>query len=252
MDPTKKFNGYAEDYTAGRPGYASALIDWFYSDCGLSRDSVIADIGSGTGKFAVSFLKRGNEVYCVEPNDDMRAEAERELNGFLNFHSVRGGAEDTTLPSCFADLITTAQAFHWFDADKFRSECKRIIKDGGKVALIWNVRDRSDGINRDLYEVFSGYCPDFRGFSGGIKKDDPRIREFFRGRYDHLSFANPLYYDKQKFIARCLSGSYSIKEGETGYDRYMEELVGVFDRYSENGIVTIANDSVAYIGSVGQ
>ena len=249
-DPTRKFEGYAADYTAGRPGYAIELIDCFFSDHGLTEDSIIADIGSGTGKFAKFLIDRGNEVYCVEPNDDMRSTAEKELSSYPNFHSVNGGAEDTTLPDSRVDFITTAQAFHWFDVEKFRTECGRILKDNGKVALIWNVRDMSDPINQELHDMFSRYCPDFVGFSGGIVKDDQRIKDFFLDKYEYVAFDNPLYLQKEKFIARCLSGSYSIKEGDKDYEAYMAKIERIFEKYSDNGIVSLANSSVAYIGAI--
>lgn len=249
-DTTRKFDGYAKDYTVGRPGYAEEFIECLYNKYSLSSGSVIADIGSGTGKFARQLLDKGSEVYCVEPNDDMRHTAEDELSTYNNFHSVNGDAENTMLEKNSVDYITTAQAFHWFNVKKFREECSRILKKDGKVFLIWNVRDESDGLNSELYEMYSRYCPEFHGFSGGIEKDDKRIREFFNDRYEYISFDNPLYYDKEKFIARSLSGSYSLKEGDKDYEEYMAVITELFDKYSENGIVTIANKSVAYIGSV--
>lgn len=250
MDTTLKFDGRAKDYITGRPSYAEALIDCLYSDYGISESSVVADIGSGTGKFAKHLLERGSEMYCVEPNEDMRSVAERELCGYTNFHSVQGNAENTTLETGSVDYITTAQAFHWFDVKKFRQECSRIIKNNGKVFLIWNVRDNTDLLNQELYQIYSKYCPDFKGFSGGIEKDDPRIKEFFRGQYDSVSFDNPLYFDKEKFIARSLSGSYSLKDGDKEYAEYMEALVSLFNKHSNHGTVSIANQSVAYIGVV--
>lgn len=250
MDATKKFDKRAEAYTAGRPGYAKELIEKLYAGYGMSENSVVADIGSGTGKFAKQLLEKGSRVYCVEPNDDMRRTAEKELGGYANFHSVCGSAENTTLDADFADFITTAQAFHWFDTKKFRQECMRIIKPGGKVFLIWNTRDNSDLINRELYQIYSKFCPDFKGFSGGTQKDDPRIAEFFDGRYEYISFDNPLYFDREKFIARSLSGSYSLKSEDKEYAVYIEALNTVFDKYSVDGIVSIANQSVAYIGAV--
>ena len=250
MDSTHKFDGYADDYTAGRPDYAQSLIDSFYNDYGLTCGSVIADIGSGTGKFAASLLKKGNIVNCVEPNSDMRRVAEIELARYPNFRSVAGDAENTTLESGSVDFVTTAQAFHWFDVLKFREECIRILSESGKVALIWNVRDMDDPLNRELWQIFTDHCPNFSGFSGGMIKDDPRIRDFFRDRYDRVAFDNPLFFDKDKFISRCLSGSYSIREGDKDYEVYMARIIAVFDRYSQNGTVTMGNKSVAYIGSV--
>lgn len=249
-DNTEKFDGYAGDYTVGRPNYAAGLIDLMYDAYGMSCSSSIADIGSGTGKFAVHMLSKGSTVYCVEPNDDMRLTAEKELRNYPNFHSVKGDAEHFGLRPDSVDFITTAQAFHWFDAGRFRKECERVIKDNGKVFLIWNVRDMSSEINQELFKVYERYCPDFVGFSGGIKKDDRRIRAFFDDQYDYVSFDNPLSLDKDKFIARSLSGSYSIKEADRNYDEYMKKIDDIFERYSRKGKVMIANRSVAYIGTV--
>ena len=83
-------------------------------------------------------LERGWTVYGVEPNDDMRKEAEKRLSAFPRFHSVAGTAERTGLPGASVDLVTAAQSFHWFDAAAFKRECRRILSGGGKVALIWN------------------------------------------------------------------------------------------------------------------
>ena len=250
MDTTKKFDGRAKDYTASRPSYAIELIDCLYNTYGFSKSSIIADIGSGTGKFAKHLLERGSEVYCVEPNEDMRCVAENELREYANFHSVQGDAENTTLETGLVDFITTAQAFHWFDVKKFKKECLRIIKNSGRVFLIWNVRDNSDLLNQELYQIYTKYCPNFKGFSGGIEQDDPRIKEFFDGQYDYVSFDNPLYFDKEKFISRSLSGSYSLKEGDREYEEYMQALIAAFEKHANNGIVSIANQSVAYIGSI--
>ena len=250
MDTTKNFDGYAGDYTAGRPNYSTQLIDSIFNSYGLSEKSVIADIGSGTGKFSRQLLDMGSIVYSVEPNDDMRSVAEEELSGYPYFNSICGDAENTHLESGVIDFITTAQAFHWFDVQKFRNECMRILKENGKVALIWNVRDESDTLNQELHQIYTRYCPRFKGFSGGIVKDDPRIKDFFSENYDYLSFDNPLFFDKDKFIARSLSGSYSLKEGDDEYEKYMDSIFDTFNRHSNDGIVKMGNASVAYVGNV--
>ena len=249
MDTSKIFDGYAKDYTVGRPDYAPELIECMYGDHGFSKDSVIADVGSGTGKFARHLIERGSEVYCVEPSDDMRHTAENELSGYPNFHSVKGDAEHSNLEDSSVDFVTTAQAFHWFDVERFRAECKRILKSGGRVFLIWNMRGESDALNREMHEIYEKYCPDFRGFNGGIKKDDERIKHFFENGYEYISFDHPLYLDRDTFIARSLSGSYSLQSGDKDFDIYMSEIEDVFEKNSVDGMVTIANMSVAYFGT---
>ena len=250
VDTRRKFDGHASVYTTGRPSYAKGLIDCLYEVYGLSDSSAIADIGSGTGKFAAHLLERGSEVFCVEPNDDMRKAAEKALAGYRNFHSVRGDAEHTTLEASSVDIISSAQAFHWFDVKAFRKECVRILKEKGRVFLIWNIRDMDAPLNLKLQQLYMHFCPDFKGFNGGIRKDDPRIREFFNEKYDYVSFEHPLSYDKEAFIARSLSASYSLKESDAEYEEYISAIRELFDEYSDQGKVTVANNSVAYTGIV--
>ncbi|MDE6723918.1 MAG: class I SAM-dependent methyltransferase, partial [Eubacterium sp.] len=123
MNNANLFNGRAKVYTQGRPSYPKELIDTLYTHYGVSYNSVIADIGSGTGKLSKQLLDKGSMVYAVEPNDDMRVIAEKELSEYSKFISVRGNAENTLLPDYSVDFITVAQAFHWFDIKKFRLEC---------------------------------------------------------------------------------------------------------------------------------
>lgn len=248
MENTQKFTGLAEAYTAGRPAYSLEFVDALYSEYGFSEKSVIADIGSGTGKFAEQLLKRGSRVYCVEPNDDMRNTAIKELCKYENFKAVKGTASETELNDNVVDYITVAQAFHWFDVSEFKRECTRILRENGFVFLIWNVRDMSNIVNQTSYEIFSKYCPDFRGFSGGMQKDDVRIKEFFDDEYEYVEFDNPLFYNKEKFISRSLSGSYSLKPGDKDYQEYVEQLSNLFDQNEDNGVLALANKTVAYIG----
>ncbi len=250
MDNTQNFSGRADNYLIGRPAYAELFIEYLYSEQGCSDRSIIADIGSGTGKFARQLLDKGSTVSCVEPNEDMRNAAIKELCRYEKFNSVNGSAADSMLEDKTADFVTAAQAFHWFDVDMFYKECKRILKPDGKVILIWNMRDTSAEINRFSYDIYAEYCPAFRGFSGGIQKDDERIKQFFHNKYEYIEFDNPLIYDKDKFIRRSLSGSYSLKCGDDNYQEYMEALSRLFDKYAKDDVVTVPNKTVAYIGSV--
>ncbi len=250
MDATKKFNGIANEYTQSRPSYATEFIDCLFDKYEFSASSVVADIGSGTGKFAKQLLDKGCNVICVEPNTDMLLVAEKELCEYPNFKSAAGSAEKTKLPDNSVDLITTAQAFHWFDTKSFKEECSRIIKPNGKAFLIWNTRDTEALINQKLHSVYSKYCPNFKGFSGGTKPHDDRIKYFFDNNYEYITFDNPLYFDREKFINRSLSGSYSLKKGDSNFDLYIEEIENIFDEFETDGIVKIENQTVAYIGTV--
>ena len=250
MNSTQNFSGLANVYTLGRPTYAMEFIDVIYSQYGVSEESVIADIGSGTGKFAKQLLDKGSTDYGVEPNADMREVAIKELEHYAKFKAVNGTASQTTLNNSSINFITVAQAFHWFNVAEFKQECKRILQKDGLVFLVWNMRDMSSRVNQISYEIYEKYCPNFNGFGGGIQKDDTRIKEFFDNDYKYVEFQNPLFYDKETFIKRSLSGSYSLKEGDENYSEYVQKLSELFDNYEDNGYLEMANNTVVYIGKI--
>lgn len=247
MDNIRNFNGRAEDYVIGRPAYADDFIDYLYFKRGFSDKSIIADVGSGTGKFAKQLLDKGSFVFCIEPNEEMRNTAIKELGAYEKFKSIKGTASETTLADHSVDFVTVAQAFHWFDVDLFQKECKRILKPRGKVILIWNMRDMSAEVNKASYDIYAKYCPKFHGFGGGIQKNDERIKHFFDNKYQYIEFNHSLFYDKDKFISRSLSGSYSLKSGDENYRQYIAELSMLFDTYSMEGVLEMPNQTVAYI-----
>jgi SAM-dependent methyltransferase len=113
--PTERFSSRVANYARYRPSYPQAAIDLLAARCGLSPTAVVADVGSGTGILTEQLLAGGAEVMAVEPNDGMRAAAAARLGARSRFHSVRGTAEATTLPSGSIDLWLAGQAFHWFE-----------------------------------------------------------------------------------------------------------------------------------------
>ena len=146
-----KFDGMGKIYDKFRPTYPQTFIKYLRSDVGVCKKSTVADIGSGTGILTRQLLEICKNVIAVEPNSDMRVVAEKNLNNFVNFTSVNGTAENTTLGSKSVDFITVAQAFHWFDRMKFKAECNRILIPKGKVILVWNRRDDNAEFYRMLY-----------------------------------------------------------------------------------------------------
>ncbi|MBP1550806.1 MAG: class I SAM-dependent methyltransferase, partial [Oscillospiraceae bacterium] len=229
--------------------YSVELIEYLKSEI-ITKHSVIADIGCGTGKFTKQLLEIGNKVYGVEPNHNMLDTAKCELEKFNNFIPVNGSSSATVLIENSIDIITVAQAFHWFDVKEFYRECKRILKPNGYIILIWNTRDLSDTLNKDSYKIFEKYCPEFKGFSGGMTEDDIRIKDFFNNRYKKLCFENPIVYTKETFIKRCLSASYSLTVNDNRFMEYIEELDKLFEKYSVSGTLIMKNYTIAYIGTL--
>src|SRR4028119_2421500 len=121
-DPTKRFTDRVANYVAYRPKYPAEVLEFMRAELSLSPSSIIADVGAGTGILTEMFLRNGNTVFAVEPNEAMRAAAENLLGACPKFRGVAGTAEATTLAVRSVDFITAAQAFHWFDAEHTRRE----------------------------------------------------------------------------------------------------------------------------------
>jgi ubiquinone/menaquinone biosynthesis C-methylase UbiE len=250
MDTAREFNGMALVYAKGRPAYADTFIDELYKKYGLSDKSIIADVGSGTGKFAKQIIEQGSFVYCVEPNEDMRNQAIQDLRKYSNYTLVGGDAANTNLQDHSVDFVTAAQAFHWFDVVLFKHECRRILKPGGKVFLIWNMRDMDSKLNQNCYETYKKYCPKFNGFSRGLQRNDEKIKSFFDHTYEVVEYDNPLCYDKDTFLNRSLSSSYSLKKQDINYGEFVNNLELIFDEYANDGFITMSNKTDVYIGMV--
>ena len=149
---TTRFFDRVEDYIKYRPGYPKQIIGILSHKIGLNQNSIIADIGSGTGISSNLFLTNGNKVYAVEPNKEMREAAELIYATNSNFISVNGTAEKTNLKERSVDIIFCAQAFHWFNSNKAKKEFNRVLKPSGHIVLAWNVRKENDGFQKD-YEI---------------------------------------------------------------------------------------------------
>ncbi|RXJ02465.1 SAM-dependent methyltransferase [Anaerobacillus alkaliphilus] len=250
MDNTHKFNGKAGIYSLYRPDYPDQLIKDIIEEFHLNKNSLIADIGSGTGIFSKKLLKFQLQVVAVEPNEEMRDVAKSELNEYTRFTSINGTAENTTLEANSIDIITVAQAFHWFNQGKFKKECQRILKPGGKVFIVFNNRDIHSDVSKEIISIFKKYCSDFRGFSNGIEEDLDVYNNFFTTDYSYNSYDFPLLYDKSSFIGRHLSASYALKEGDPLYPQFLEEFSNLFDFYQKDGILHLPNVTKSYWGSV--
>jgi SAM-dependent methyltransferase len=251
MKPTDKFSGKADVYSKSRPSYPTEYIDYLLSVNSLNKTSRIADIGSGTGILTRQLLERGVSVAAVEPNDDMRTKAEQDLQQYEHFTSIKGSAEDTSLPDKSIDIVIAAQAFHWFDQDKFKLECKRILKQEAKVALVWNSRDFTSPLIKENAEIFKKYCPNFYGFSGGIGEGGEIFNQFFRdGQFEYTKIPNDLVMDFEGFLGRNLSASYSLKESDKEFEFFVEAITNLFEKYSHNGKIVMPNYTRSYLGKV--
>lgn len=168
-----------QDYIKYRPAYPQAILQLLIDECALTKNTVIADVGSGTGLLSKLCLDHGNAVYGVEPNHAMRLAAEECLKDYPKFHSINGAAEATTLATHSVDLITVGTAFHWFDIEKTKIEFRRILKIGGWVVLVWNVRNvEQSSLQRDYEKLILKYGTDYK-ISSARKFNKTAVEQFF-------------------------------------------------------------------------
>jgi len=250
MNTLDRFSNRVDNYIRYRPGYPDEVLVFLKQENILEPGSVIADIGSGTGISAQLFLNE-NVVYGVEPNREMRGAAERLLAGSSNFKSIAATAEATTLTDESVDLIIAGQAFHWFDKQKCREEFKRILKPEGTVALMWNDR-RTDSTPflRSYEDFIKMFATDY--LEVNHKNIDKKVFDDFFGKenYRVKSFNNFQYFDLEGLKGRILSSSYMPAEGHKDFDYMMYVLRKIFNRFQENGKVTIEYDTNIYYGTL--
>lgn len=238
-----------ENYARYRPGYPQEILDLPRERYGLTRDSEVADIGSGTGALARMFLENGNRVHGVEPNAEMRLAGERLLAEFSRFTSVAATAEATTLPARSVDFVTAGQAFHWFDPGPARREFGRILKPGGRVLLVWNARRKEKtGFSGAYKRILQTHGTDYAEVEHGRRGSSENVRDFFAPMpVEAWSFENTQRLDLASLKGRVLSSSYVPAEGETGCVEMLADLEDTFRRYHDGGTVTVRYDTRIYV-----
>lgn len=245
-DTIERFSNRVDNYVKFRPGYPSEVLQLFRYEMGLQPDWIIADVGSGTGISAKMFLENGNQVFGVEPNETMRSAGEDFLAGFPKFRSISGTAENTTLLDGSVDLVVAAQAFHWFDPEKARAEFKRILKENGFVALIWNERQLNTAPFLAEYEHF------LLKFANDYTKvrheniDEEKLFEFFQQEFRRATFKNTQIFDFDGLKGRVLSSSYMPIEINESYEPMIAELRVLFAKHAENGKIELSYDTAVF------
>ena len=248
MNSVDRFSSRVENYAKFRPGYPPGILDVLKSDCGLTKESVIADVGSGTGLLSQVFLKNGNVVFGIEPNQLMRAKANDLLKEYANFRSVAATAETTTLPDGSVDFITAGQAFHWFDREAAKQEFIRILKPKGWVVLVWNARRLDEtAFLRDYEGLLLRYSPDYPVVRH--ENVDEGIAGFFAPEAMKLvSLENSQRFDFEALKGRLCSSSYAPEPGNSNFELMLRELQDIFNAYNENGVVDFDYDTRIYYG----
>lgn len=243
---TARFSNRVENYQKFRPAYPPELIEFLRGELGLNRNSIVADIGSGTGIFAKMLLDANCTVFGVEPNREMRAAGAEFLKDFDKFTSVDGAAENTNLPDDSVDFITAAQAFHWFKPERARDEFKRILRRNGFVVLIWNLRNLDANVFSREYESFLiEYGDDYQKIRLNYAHEH-EIAAFFDNDLKTKNFQNAQTLDLDGLTGRTLSSSFMPTETDVNFEPMTGALETLFEKHERDGKITIYYDTKVF------
>ena len=225
------------------------MATFAHVECGVAPGATVADIGAGTGISTKLFLDAGHPVVAVEPNAAMREAADRYLADHAGYRSVAGTAEDTTLETASVDLVTAAQAFHWFEKAGARREFARILKPRGKIMLFWNIRLVKGSAFLEGYEaLLREFSPDYASVAETWPDDDAMADWFGDGFEQKTVFPNAQLLDYDGLRGRLASSSYAPKPGDAHHEPMLAVLRNLFDATQRDGRVNFACETRVYAG----
>jgi SAM-dependent methyltransferase len=246
--PKSAFSEKVADYAASRPDYPAELLTLLKEVSPPAAEAVVADVGAGTGLLTRDLLKNGYRVVAVDPNLPMRQAADLLLGHMPGYRSVDGCAESMPLAAESVQMITAAQAFHWFDVDRARAEFLRVLTPQGQVALIWN-----DWVPTDpLRLAFDQLSREF----GGAKRaamlaheDRLYVPRFFGATQPKLfTWPHAHFLDEAGLQSLVFSRSYIPARTTPEGKQVADQVRDLFRRFSADGKVAVRYHTVAIIG----
>ncbi|MEW9623513.1 class I SAM-dependent methyltransferase [Rhodanobacter geophilus] len=251
MKSTERFSDRVADYVRYRPGYPTAMLDWLRREQGVTPAWKVADVGAGTGISCKLFLDAGHAVTAVEPNAAMREAALAWLGDRSGFNAIAGTSDATTLPDACVDLVTVAQAFHWFDPASTRREFARILRPGGLAAIFWNSRRLTGTPFLEGYEaLLQRHGTDYTSVAERYADDD-RMRAWFgSGWRGTARFEHKQLLDFDALRGRLMSSSYAPKEGHPQHAPMIAALRELFERCQRDGRVSFDYDTRIIVGTL--
>ncbi|MDQ6941966.1 MAG: class I SAM-dependent methyltransferase [Candidatus Eremiobacteraeota bacterium] len=245
MSFTARFADRAGDYVAGRPSYPAAAVDALFDGLGDARDVLAADLGAGTGISSRLLAERGAQVLAIEPNQAMREAAEPHPR----VEWIAGTAEWTGLDEASIDLVTAFQAFHWFDQIKALREMVRILRPGGRAAVVYNERDEHDPFTAAYGDLVRAHQTDE---TERRRADGLEAFSAFEGWHARrrVEVRNEQPLDLDGVLARARSTSYLPKTGPKA-DEVHAAIRALFGQHAPNGCVVMTMRTIVAIGDVG-
>jgi SAM-dependent methyltransferase len=225
--PFTAFAEVAGAYERGRPTYSEDAVRWLVGE--EPRD--VVDLGAGTGKLTRVLAALGHRVTAVEPLDAMRGQLEAAVPGVT---AVSGNAETIPLEDASVDVVACAQAFHWFDHAVALPEIARVLRPGGRLALVWNTRDDRETWVSQLSEIIG---------NESVAETDVTAPIRASGRFEPVETAEFRFeqaLDRETLLDLVVSRSYCAKLTEADREPILAAVAKLYDETAGEGGVRLA------------
>ena len=235
------FDAWADEYERFRPGYPNKVFETIESKLGLSRQPLVVDLGAGTGRASLAMAALGWQVTAVEPGGPMLEQLSgRASDEGLLVSTIQASAESTGLDPASVDLVTAAQAFHWFAKEAALAEIARILRAGGGLAVFWNIRDATRSPFLADYAELLRSAAESPG-DPGIGRYEGRGRDATHHALEEApGFESPQLVElhqevtmtDEQFIGMAFTASYvRVGMSPEGQHRFRRDLVALLDRH---------------------
>jgi len=224
--PASSFAQVADSYERGRPSYPEDAVRWLVGDEPLD----VVDLGAGTGKLTRVLVALGHRVTAIEPLPEMLELLPAAAPGAK---AVLGNAEVIPLPDAYADVLTAAQAFHWFDHEVALLEIARVLRPNGRLGLVWNIRDDAEAWVGELSTLIgseSVTLPDVTEPLAASGLLEPVEKESFR-------FTQVL--DRATLLDLVVSRSYCAKLPPAERKPILDDVERLFDEHAVDGTIEL-------------
>ncbi|WP_433747771.1 class I SAM-dependent methyltransferase [Falsibacillus pallidus] len=231
-----EFDNKTKEYAMGRPSYPTEVLKTL-SELGINEHSTIADIGAGTGLLTGLLGELGCRVLAIEPNESMLEGGKKYCSNKENIEFINAPAEETTLEDNSVDIITIAQAFHWFDKPLCNKEFQRILKEDGFVMILFNEMQQDSPLEKEYTSVLYQYKVKTNAAISNFDPDKEKFK-FFGQDYTKLHYDHWHTLTEEGFVAGALSLSFTPTKSDSSYEAFIAELHDLFSKYEQNETIT--------------
>jgi ubiquinone/menaquinone biosynthesis C-methylase UbiE len=218
-DPARSFGSVADAYDRARPSYPQEAAVWLAGD----QPTTVLELGAGTGKLTSALVALGHDVHATDPDEQMLAVLRRRLP---DVRTSVAAAEEIPAPDASYDVVVTAQAFHWFDPERALPEIARVLRPGGRLAVVRNARDERIPWVRRLGRVLGSPAADPETTPERVLVHSPLF-----GFVEEEMFRFWQVVDRRSIQELALSRSSVATLDEAGRAAKLAEVLAFYDDY---------------------